>query len=94
MLDGLVLEQDGFAVLIDTRLLWKPPRVLVRRGYSEAEIWLDEQDISVLHSKFSQRDDAKLLDLVRENFDDLFGCWCELKNDVRRDRLDRNALVY
>lgn len=91
---ALVLEIDRFELLIDTRLLWKPPRVLVRRGYQEAEVWLDETDISIMRSKFGERDEEVVLTLVRDNFDDLLCWWCSLKDDVRRDRLERNTLVY
>jgi hypothetical protein len=91
---ALVLETDGFEFVIDPRDLWKPPRVIVRRGYLRTEVWLDETDISFLKpSKFSVRDQQLILRLVRENIDDLLYSWADLKNDVRRGRLDRNVLV-
>lgn len=91
---ALVLEADGFQFLIDPELLWKPPRVLVRRGYTHAEVWLDETDISFMKpSRFSIRDQTRILELVKENFDDLFMWWASLKNDVRRGRLERNVLI-
>jgi hypothetical protein len=91
---ALVLETDGFHCLIDPAMLWKPPRVLIRRGYIETEVWLDETDISFMKpSKFSVRDQTHILELVRENFDDLLMWWVLLKNDVRRGRLERNVFV-
>jgi uncharacterized protein DUF4160 len=89
---ALVLEADGYDVLIDPRDLWKPPRVLVRRGWLEAEVWLD--DVSFRRpGKFGEREEKRILALVRENQDDLMEAWFHLKDDVRRDRLDRNVLV-
>jgi hypothetical protein len=91
---ALVQEADGFEFLIDPQMLWKPPRVLVRRGYLTTEVWLDETDISFMKaSKFSVRDQSLILKLVRENFDDLLAMWASLKNDVRMGRLERNVLV-
>jgi hypothetical protein len=91
---ALVLETESFEFLIDPELLWKPPRVLVRRGYQQTEVWLDETDISFMKpSKFSVRDQTRILQLVRENFDDLMMWWVTLKDDVRRGRLERNLLV-
>lgn len=91
---ALVLETDDFQFLIDPRDLWKPPRVTVRRGYVETELWLDENDISFMKaSKFGVRDQERILALTRENFDELLMWWCTLKDDVRRGRLERNVLV-
>ena len=91
---ALILEADGFEFLIDPALLWKPPRVLVRRGWLATEVWLDETDISFMKpSKFSVRDQTRILALVRENLDELLMSWCTLKDDVRRGRVERNTLV-
>jgi hypothetical protein len=91
---ALVLETDGFQFLIDPRLLWKPPRVLVRRGSIQTEVWLDETDISFLKaSRFSVRDQTMILKLVEENLDELLNWWVGLKDDLRRGRLERNVLV-
>lgn len=91
---ALVLEAEGFEFLIDPKLLWKPPRVTVRQGYLCADVWLDETDISFMKpSRFSVRDQTRILRLVHENFDDLSMWWVTLKNDVYRGRLERNVLV-
>ena len=91
---ALVLETEGFQFLIDEHDLWKPPRAVVRRGYIETTVWLDETDISFLKpSKFSVRDQERILALTRENFDELLCWWCNLKNDVRRGRFERNVLI-
>lgn len=91
---ALVLETDGYQFLIDPALLWKPPRVLVRRGCVRTEVWLDETDISFIKaSKFSVRDQTLILGLVRENLAELLMCWSSLRNDARHGRLERNALI-
>ena len=91
---ALIMETEDFQFLIDPALLWKPPRVLIRRGHLRTEVWLDETDISFMKpSKFSVRDQTRILQLVRENFDDLLMWWCTLKDDVRRGRIERNVLV-
>jgi hypothetical protein len=90
---ALVLEEDGYEFLIDTRDLWKPPRVLVRRGYADGEVWLDEDDVSFVKSRFLPRDEKRVLALVREHIDDLLMRFLTLKDDVRRGRLGRNLLV-
>ncbi len=91
---ALVLEAEGFQFLIDPALLWKPPRLLVRRGYTQTEVWLDETDISFLKaSKFSVRDQTLILKLVEEHLDELLGRWALLKDDMRRGRLERNVLI-
>ena len=54
----------------------------------------DEDDISFMKpSKFTPRDERRVLALVREHFDDLLSAWCTLRDDVRRGRLERNLLV-
>jgi hypothetical protein len=91
---ALVLEIDDFEFLIDTRDLWKPPRVLVRRGYADAEVWLDEDDVSFAKpSRFIPRDERRVLAMVRANLEDLLGAFYSLKDDARRGRLERNVLV-
>ena len=90
---ALVLETGGFEFLIDTHELWKPPRVHVRRGCAYADVWLDEDDVSFMKSKFHLHDEKRVLALVREHLDDLLYAWCSLKDDVRRGRLGRNLLV-
>jgi hypothetical protein len=91
---ALVLEAEGFQFLIDPAVLWKPPRLLVRRGSVQTEVWLDETDISFMKaSKFSVRDQTLILNLVEEHLDELLCRWALLKDDVRRGRLERNVLV-
>ena len=91
---ALVLKAEGFEFLIDPALLWKPPRVPVRRGYTQIEVWLDETDISFMKaSRFSVREQTCILQLVRQNFAELLASWCSLKDDLRRGRLERNALI-
>ncbi|MGH7551483.1 MAG: hypothetical protein ACREMQ_00470 [Longimicrobiales bacterium] len=88
-----MLDVEDFQFLIDTRDLWKPPRVLVRRDYAEAEVWLDEADVSFAKASSFARDERRVLALVRAHIDDLLSAWCSLKDDVRRGRLERNVLV-
>jgi hypothetical protein len=91
---ALVLKKEGFEFLIDPRDLWKPPRVVVRSGYSRCEVRLDEENVSFMKpSTFHPHEEKRVLALVRDNFDDLQMWWCTLKDDVRRGRLERNVLV-
>jgi hypothetical protein len=91
---ALVLQTDGFDFLIDTRDLWKPPRVLVRRGVREAEVWLWDDDVEFMKpTTFLEEDEARILALVEIHCDELLMWWAELRNDVRRGRLERNVLV-
>ena len=91
---ALVLQEAEFEFLIDPRDLWSVPRVVVRSGWREAEVWLDEQGVSFRKSgKFGKRDEGRILDLVDEHLDELLDAWFHLREDVRRDRLDRNILV-
>jgi len=91
---ALVHEEEDFQFLVDPRDLWRPPRLIIRRGYVTAEVWLDEEDISFMKpNKFSVRDQTRILAIVRENADDLLDYWASLKNDVRMGRLERNVLV-
>ena len=90
---ALVLEAEGCQFLIDPRALWKPPRVMVRRGHAEAEIWLDEDDVSFMRSRLDAQAERLVLALVKENIDELLMWWYTLKDDVRRGRLERNVLV-
>jgi len=60
------MQTEGFDFLTDTRDLWKPPRVLVRRAFSEAAVWLDEDDISFMKpTGFLEREESHILELVR-----------------------------
>ena len=91
---ALVLQEAEFEFLIDPRDLWSVPRVVVRSGWREAEVWLDEQGVSFRKSgKFGKRDERRIIDLVDEHLDELLDAWFHLREDVRRDRLDRNILV-
>lgn len=91
---ALVLEVDQFEVLIELRHLWKPPRVVVRRGPRTAEIWLFDDDVRLVRpGDFAPPEERRILDLVRDHFDELLDWWFNLKNDARRERLARNTLV-
>jgi hypothetical protein len=90
---ALVLEAEGCQFLIDPRALWKPPRVVVRRGHAEAEIWLDEDDVSFMRSSLDAHAERLVLALVSEKLEELLMWWYTLKDDVRRGRLERNVLV-
>jgi hypothetical protein len=91
---ALVLEEEDFEFLIDPRDLWSVPRVIVRNGWREAEVWLDEEGVSFRRpGKFGKRDEDRILRLVADNLDTLLDAWFSLREDVKRDRLDRNTLV-
>lgn len=89
----LVHEAEGYQFLIDPRALWKPPRVLVRRSHAEAEIWLDEDNVSFMRSRLDADTERLVLALVSDNLDELLMWWYTLRDDVRRGRLERNVLV-
>ncbi len=91
---ALVLETEGYEFLSDTRDLWRPEWVLVRRGPESADVWLDDEDVSFMtppHMRPADRE--RVLELVHEHVDELLYAWCSLKDDVRRGRLGRNLLV-
>ena len=91
---ALVLQEEGFDFLIDPRDLWSVPRVIARNGWREAEVWLDEEGVSFRRpGKFGKRDEERILRLVADNLDTLLDAWFSLREDVKRDRLDRNTLV-
>jgi hypothetical protein len=91
---ALVLETEGFEFLIDTRELWQPARVYVRRGPDISGVWLDEDDVSFMTpSRLRPAEPEQALALVRAHLDDLLDAWCSLKDDVFRGRLGRNLLV-
>lgn len=91
----LVLEEADFQVLIDPADLWRVPRVIVRRGYNEAGVWLDDSAVAFIKpSRFSVRDQVQILALVRDNVDHLLDRWASLKDDVRKGRLEEyNVLI-
>ncbi len=91
---ALVLETEGFEFLIDTRDLWRPSWVYVRRGLEGADVWLDDDDVSFMTPpQLRPADQRRVLELVREHIDELAYAWISLKDDVRRGRLERNTLV-
>jgi hypothetical protein len=83
----LVLEIEGYEFLAHPADLWRAPRLTVRRGGREGEVWLDEEDISFLWSRFPEREEERILALVQENVDDLLDLWAMLRNDARWGRL-------
>lgn len=91
---ALALEEEGFEFLIDPALLDGPPRVLVRRAGGDAEIWLDDNDVSLTRpSRFPPDRERRTLELVRQNLEDLLSLWYHLRNDARRGRLSRNPFT-
>ncbi len=90
---ALVLEADGYEFLVDTRDLWRPECVHVRRGPELAAVWLDEDVSFAAPPRLRPAERKHVLALVREHLDELLYAWVSLKDDVRRDRLERNLLV-
>ncbi len=90
---ALVLETDGYELLIDTRDLWRPERVIVRRGLDSAEVWLYEPVSFASPPRLRPAERRRVLALVRAHREELLDRWCSLKDEVRRDRLERNLLV-
>ncbi len=90
---ALVLETDGFEFLIDTRELWRPPCVYLRRGIEFYAVWLEEEIGFVKPTRLAPAEREHVLALVREHADDLLDTWFSLMDDVRQGRLGRNLLV-
>lgn len=92
----LALEVGDFEFLIEPRLLWGPPRVLVRRGGRLAEVWLDESDVAFTSrhpSRLSRFEKRRVLGMVEGHFDELCDVWFAVREDARRGRLERHVLV-
>ncbi len=89
---ALVLETEGYELLIDTRDLWRPEWVCVRRGLETAAVWLDDVSF-VKPPRLPPAERRRVLALVREHADELLDAWYSLKDDVCRGRLERNLLV-
>lgn len=92
---ALVHEESGFEFLIDTHRLHSISHVIVRRGRKTCEVNLygDETSAEVHFSDFHRRDDDRILALVLLRFEELITWWYEIRNDWKRDRLERNVLV-
>ena len=91
---ALVLERAGFEFLIDTRDLWRPAYVYVRRGLERGAVWLDDDEVSfVTQPPYGRSERERVVALVRQHVDDLLMAWHSLRDDVRRGRLGRNTLV-
>jgi hypothetical protein len=86
----LALELEGIQILMEPRLFWGPPKVLVRRGTRTLEIWLDPDNLHVLVNRgFSDVEERRALHLVRERTDELTDLWYGFRNDWKQDRLER-----
>jgi hypothetical protein len=86
----LALEADGFEVLMDARLFWGPPKVIVRWRGRTLEVWLDPEDTHVLLNRgFSDVEERRALNVVRDHMHDLEALWYSFRNDWKMDRLER-----
>lgn len=86
----IALEADGFEILMDARLFWGPPKVIVRRGGRTLEVWLDPEDTHVLLNRgFSDVEERRALNLVRDRTEELENLWFSFRNDWKMHRLDR-----
>ena len=90
---ALVLETDGYEFLIDTRDLWRPECVYLRRGCELTAVWLGHPVSFAAPPRLRPAERKRALALVREHRDELLDRWFSLKDDVCRDRLERNLLV-
>lgn len=92
----LTLEVEDFEFLVEPRLLWGPPRVLVRRGGRTAEVWLDADNVvfsSCRPSRLSRFEERRVLGMVKEHLDELRSAWFDIREDARRGWLERHLLV-
>ena len=91
---ALVKEVDDVEFLVDPRLLWGPPRLVVRRGLRVAEIWLHPEGPEASRpGSIGVVEERRLLVLVAEHLDDLTSAWFDLREDRRRGRPRRNLFV-
>ncbi|HUP88273.1 MAG TPA: hypothetical protein VM100_02930 [Longimicrobiales bacterium] len=81
--------------LIDTQRLHTISHVIVRRGRLKCEVSLygDDTEAEIRFSDFKQADNDRILALVLLHFEELITWWYEVRNDWKRERLERNTLI-
>ena len=85
----LVHREAGYDFLIDSGWLCSVPRVVVKRGTTEAVVYLIEDEVHFYDdlSPFDESESETVLRLVEENLDDMLSDFWEMRNDWKRDRL-------
>ncbi|MFO7894223.1 MAG: hypothetical protein R6U63_10845 [Longimicrobiales bacterium] len=92
---AVAMELGDLELLMDPRLFYGPPRLLVRREARTAEIWLDEEDLHFTRSgPFTEPERRRILEQVEENLDELTWRWFSYREDFKRGRLARNPMTW
>jgi hypothetical protein len=92
---AVAMEIADLELLMDPRLLYGPPRLLVRRGGKTAEVWLDSDDLRFSRTgPFTEADRRRILALVEKHGDELIGWWFHFREDFKRGRLRRNPMAW
>ena len=90
---ALVHEEGGYEFLVDTHKLYGLSLITVRRGQHKCVVWIDEPEVEIEHSEFSEQETAAVKALAEQNADDLLMWFLTIRNDWKRDRLERNVLI-
>jgi hypothetical protein len=91
----VAMEIADLEFLMDPRLFYGPPRLLVRRGGQTAEVWLDEDDLRFIRTgPFTEADRRRILALVETHVDELIAWWFHFREDFKRGRLRRNPMTW
>lgn len=90
---ALVHEEDGYEFLVDTHKLRGLSLITVRRGRRRCVVWVDEDEVTVEDTDFCAAETSRICALAQNNRDDLQMWFLSVRNDWKRDRLERNCLV-
>jgi hypothetical protein len=92
---AVAMEVADLELLMDPRLFYGPPRLLVRRGGKTAEVWLHEDDLRFSRpGPFTEAERRRILALVGKHVDELIGWWFHFREDFKRGRLRRNPMTW
>ena len=88
-------EIDGYEFLVDCGALYKPASIVVQRGIYRAEIYLSEPASVRRTGKFSDKEMARILDIVEENQDELSDWFYNVRHAEKRGSLrERYTVIY
>ncbi len=92
---AVAMQVGDLEFLMDPRLFYGPPRLLVRRGAETAEIWLGEDDLHFTRTgPFQDAEQLQILLAVDDNMDELIERWFWYREDFKRGRLRRNPMTW
>jgi len=90
---ALVHEDGGYEFLVDTHKLYGLSLIKIRRGRRICTVWVDEDEVTVEDTDFGEQETAKIRDLAQKDREELQMWFVEIRNDWKRDRLERNCLI-